>query len=114
MATAYTPANARGDLKTRRDLDLLIADWGIHHLHLSPERDGRRTGDLLFAVFRPDDAYLLQILPHGNWAELSLLETIVRNWPDGALINGALRGGLSLPRHTQQMSACGCGKEVCR
>jgi hypothetical protein len=40
--------------------------------------------------------YLLQILPHGNWAELSLLETIVRNWPDGALINGALRGGLSL------------------
>ncbi len=96
VATAYTPTNARGDLKTRRDLDLLIADWGIHHLHLSPQRDGKRSGDLLFAVFRPDDAYLLQILPHGNWAELSLLETIVRNWPDGALIHGALRGGLSL------------------
>ena len=42
----------------KNDRDLLIADWGIHHLHFSTqiESDGFviRTRDLLSAYFAPD------------------------------------------------------------
>jgi len=64
ITTAYEPASSRApNLQGRRDLDLLVADWGIHHLHLSTvlESDGfvKRTGELLFAAFAKDDAYLI-------------------------------------------------------
>jgi hypothetical protein len=73
----------------RKDLDLLLAEWGVHHLHLSMliQGDGfaKRTGDLLFVVLRPDDAYLIGIFPHGNWTKRSVAERAVRNWPDAEL-----------------------------
>jgi hypothetical protein len=69
----------------RRDLDLLLAEWGVHHLHMSDreESDGfvERTSDLLFAVVNREDAYLVDVYPHGSWADRSVVETIVRNWP---------------------------------
>jgi len=86
------PATTPTPLHLRADLDLLLADWGIHHLHLSPTNDGARTADLLFAVFRPDDAYLLQILPHGSWTDESLVAIIARNWPTARLLGGPLTG----------------------
>lgn len=73
----------------RKDLDLLLAEWGVHHLHLSEviESDGfaERTRDLLFVVFRPDDAYLIGIFPHGSWTKRSMAERAVRNWPEAEL-----------------------------
>jgi hypothetical protein len=85
---AHQP-QAPAALKKRRDRDLLIADWGIHHLHLTTklESDGfvKRTDDLLFAVFTPDDAYLLGIYPHGNWGLLDLVKVLVENWPNSNL-----------------------------
>ena len=92
VSVAYTPTTARTALRRRKDLDLLLADWGIHHLHLSSKSDGVRTADLLFAVFRPDDAYLLQVLPHGSWTDESLLEIIVGNWPNAGLLLGSVSG----------------------
>ena len=89
--TAYTPSAAQGPLQHRHDLDLLISDWGIHHLHLAQAPD--RSGLLLFVVFRPDDAYLVQLLPHGHWSGKSLVEIIMRNWPDAGMLtrlNGAV------------------------
>lgn len=84
-------ADATGKLGRRMDRDLLIADWGVHHLHLSTtiESDGlvSRTGDLLFAAFTPDDAYLINIYPHGSWALKEVLETAVRNWPEAGLLS---------------------------
>jgi len=32
--TAYVPTTKRKALRQRRDLDLLLGDWGVHHLHL--------------------------------------------------------------------------------
>ncbi|HTU36596.1 MAG TPA: hypothetical protein VMF35_01190 [Acidimicrobiales bacterium] len=93
-SVAYTESAARGRLKHRRDLDLLISNWGIHHLHL--ERAPERSALLLFTVFRPDDAYLLQLLPHGRWADSSLVEIIIRNWPDESLVMGQLKGAIGL------------------
>lgn len=76
--------------KHRRDRDLMVYDWGLHHLHLSTVVDEEgfvgRTEDLLFAGFLANDAYLIDIAPHGSWYLRSLLETIVLNWPDSGLV----------------------------
>lgn len=90
VTSTYASNNGRSPKNQRRpDLDLLVAEWGIHHLHLSTdvEADGfvRRTEDLLFAVFRPDDAYLIVIFPHGSWTESELATITVRNWPDAGV-----------------------------
>jgi len=73
----------------RKDLDLLLAEWGVHHLHLSMliQTDGfaKRTRDLLFVVFRPDNAYLIGVFPHGSWTKRSVAERAVRNWPNAEL-----------------------------
>lgn len=65
--------------------DLLLNDWGIHHLHLGTTigRDGfcARTGPLLFARITDTDFYALNVLSHGAWTEVQLLECLNRNWP---------------------------------
>jgi len=85
-------ADAAGKpLARRQDRDLLIADWGIHHLHLSTTvaQHGfvERTADLLFAAFALDHAYLIGIYPHGSWALKELVEVVVRNWPDVGIVH---------------------------
>lgn len=74
-----------------RDLDLLLNDWGVHHLHLSTELDSdgfvMRTKPLLFAVFKQDTAYLIDIFDHGGWASDAIPEIILRNWPDAGIIH---------------------------
>lgn len=73
--------------------DRLLADWGIHHLHLSTtlEPDGfvKRTGDVLFAAVTDSDAFLLGIYDHprhANWAAEEIFAVLVRNWPDSGLV----------------------------
>ncbi len=75
------------------DRDLLLAEWGVHHLHLSTEmrKDGftSRTADVLFVVFREADAYLLGIFDHPqheNWAAENIFAVMVRNWSDAGLV----------------------------
>lgn len=80
-ATQYVPSSERGSLRSRRDLDLLMSDWGIHHLHLSPTLDGGRTQNLLFLIVYSNDAFLIDILDHGHWTDVGLIEVVVRNWP---------------------------------
>ena len=85
---------ARGEtpkvLKRRPDLDLLLSDWGVHHLHLSTtiEADGfvARTKPLLLGVFHRTDAYLIDIIEHGDWTRESLMETVVRHWPNAGIL----------------------------
>lgn len=86
----FTPSGTRPARNDRRkDLDLLISDWGIHHLHLSmsldPDGFVSRTGDLLFAIFDPDDAYLIAVRPHGSWTTEDLVHIAIDNWPDAGL-----------------------------
>lgn len=97
IRTAYVPQAQRDKrLHRRSDLDLLISDWGLHHLHLTTkmESDGfvKRTDDLLFAAFTDEDAYLLGIYPHGSWALRELVEILVREWPDNSVVNASLSG----------------------
>jgi hypothetical protein len=78
-----TPHLSKGVANPVKD-DLMIADWRIHHLHLSTAIGGdgfvKRSGDLLFAAFDPDDAYLIGIYPHGGWAQQEVAEILIRNW----------------------------------
>ncbi|OAI39978.1 hypothetical protein AYO39_02165 [Actinobacteria bacterium SCGC AG-212-D09] len=92
VETAYISESDRPGLPGQRrdaDRDRMLNAWGIHHLHLSsePGRDGfnARGGDLLYAIFRPDHAYLLGIHTHNDWAREGLVRVIVRNWPDAGL-----------------------------
>ena len=92
VETAFIPDKHRPGLRPGQrdaDRDRMLNAWGIHHLHLSsaPGRGGftARGGDLLYAVFRPDDAYLLGIYTHNDWAREELVRVLVRNWPDAGL-----------------------------
>lgn len=80
----------------RADRDLLLAEWGVHHLHLSTEmgKNGftKRTADVLFVVFRGSGAYLLGIFghpQHENWAAEEIFAVMARNWPDAGLVHEA-------------------------
>lgn len=88
--------------------DGLLADWGIHHLHISitkrnpANRFYERTGPVMFAWIRDDDAYFIDIYPHGiafpeAWTRQELLKIVDRNWPhliDPYRLNGVV--GLSM------------------
>lgn len=67
-------------------LDGLLYDWGIHHLHLGLKYEAtgfvERTGPVLFAVFRPNDVYFVDVRDHEGWSDKGLLEIINRNWPE--------------------------------
>jgi hypothetical protein len=92
VGTAYVPTAVAQKQKKHQqsDRDLLIADWGIHHLHLSPhvKTDGfvTRTDDLLFAYFAQTDAYLINIYGHGSWALKEMIDICVHNWPDAGIL----------------------------
>lgn len=86
----YVNANGKKPHQ-RADLDLMLSAWGIHHLHFSQvvEPDGfvKRDGPIIFAVFRPDDAFLIDIMTHKDWAREHVIEVIVRNWPNAGLVH---------------------------
>lgn len=73
--------------------DRMLADLGIHHLHLSTELqdDGRwvkRGEDVLFVAFKPGDAYLIGVYRHvTDWAREDILATAARNWPDAGIVH---------------------------
>lgn len=95
VANSYVgPMSSAGGARRRRpDLDGLLAEWGIHHLHLSldlgPDGFSARTRDLLFAVFLPEDAYLIAVHSHEAWAKRSLVETCIRSWPSAGLFHAS-------------------------
>jgi hypothetical protein len=79
------------DFGRRRDLDLMLNDWGVHHLHISTEveADGyvKRDGPLLFAIFRPKTAYLIDVMGHRDWTRDHIMEVLVDEWPDEGIIH---------------------------
>jgi hypothetical protein len=99
VKVAYEPAATRAQKKSRKDLDLLLSEWHLHHLHLGTaiRTDGfiDRTTDLLFANFQEDDAYLIAILDHKGWTNLDLVTTSVHNWLSAGIFT-ALRGAIGL------------------
>lgn len=85
----FTANPSRQELTSRKDLDLLLNEWAIYHLHISDvlEGDGfvKRGKDLLMAAFRRDDAYLIDLLDHDAWTKENLVKIAVTDWPDAHL-----------------------------
>jgi hypothetical protein len=79
----------------RRDLDMLLNDWGIRHLHISSvvEANGfvKRDDHLLLVSFKPDAAYLIDVMSHRDmtyhkWVRHHLLEALASEWPHEGVI----------------------------
>lgn len=69
----------------KENLDLLLSEWGIHHIHF----DSNRSNKLLFVYIQETSVYFLDVLEHEDdegtietWTNTSLIEIIHRNWPD--------------------------------
>ena len=102
VSIGYASTQKKKNLNARQDLDMLLNDWGIHHLHLSDSiasngfvTRNRKDTNLLFAIFLPDTSYFLNILAHGDWGDDELVKIAVRNWPNDELfldLRGILPG----------------------
>jgi hypothetical protein len=81
---------------SRRDLDPLLNDWGVHHLHLGPhsheKRFVQRSKNLLLISFLDDHAYAVTLLAHGSWADENILCIMADNWPEDGVLLGSLSG----------------------
>jgi hypothetical protein len=70
-------------------LDLLLNDWGVHHLHLSTDVEAhgfvKRDDPLLLVMFRSEKAYFLAVGTHQSFADDQLVRIAVENWPEDKL-----------------------------
>lgn len=70
------------------DFDLMLNEWGIHHLHLdsSPAVGFKpRTRDVLYVILGRGAAYVLAVAPHGAWTSRQLIAAAQRTWPQQGL-----------------------------
>lgn len=76
---------SRAPINQRSDLDLMLNDWGVHHLHLGAHRPGEdfteRSANLLFVSFIGSNAYAITVMPHNDWSNEQVLQVIAENWP---------------------------------
>lgn len=79
-----TPYLSKGANRIR-NLDHLLYDWNIHHLHLGEHREGKsfseRTEELLFIYTTDKAIYFLSVLDHNSFENKELLSIIHNNWP---------------------------------
>jgi len=57
------------------------------HISTVSEADGfvERNGPIIFAIFKPERAYLVDVGNHGDWANENLIRTIIETWPNDGL-----------------------------
>ena len=69
--------------------DLLLYDWGIHHLHLNDKLNSKglieRSDYLLFFILKEDDVYFIDVTKHKledktEFSQQYLLGIVKRNW----------------------------------
>jgi hypothetical protein len=87
--------------------DLLLNDWGVHHLHFSPnpKRTKDKDKEILFVRFTNEEAYIIQAFPHGadhpyTWVNKQLVEIMHSNWPEA--ISGGRKYGVPGEKLDQQ------------
>lgn len=81
--------NDTSNIKKQKRTDLLYADWGIHHFHLSSEIDPEeyfsvRSDWLLFSLVYDDVICCVDVSHHKDknvFSRRKMLEIIYRNWP---------------------------------
>ena len=100
----------KGPINDTETTDLLLWDYGMHHLHLSRNVDDdgfvRRSNWLLMVILSDEDVYFVDIRPHQDaepkpgysgpdmtFVRQNLLEIVQANWP--ALIESSVLYGVS-------------------
>lgn len=77
--------------RKRPDLDLLLSDRQVHHLHLSlsPWRNGflGRTSPLLYAIIGRKEAFLIDILDHKSFSRERIAHIMIDNWPSASFVH---------------------------
>jgi hypothetical protein len=85
------PNLSTANLARLKHLDLLLSDWGIHHLHVSTvvESDGfvERDDPLLFSIFTSQKAYFIDVMGHQDFADDHLIRIVLDTWPDEGLFS---------------------------
>jgi hypothetical protein len=86
LGADLTPCQSRRILNLK-EVDPLLNDWGIQHLHLGTELEANRplikgTKDVLFVFFRDDDAYFITIADHSSWTDQGMLRVLHDNFPE--------------------------------
>ncbi|AUX31909.1 MULTISPECIES: hypothetical protein [Sorangium] len=76
--------------------DLLLKDWGVHHMHLGGRRIDssgivKRGGPLLFSFPTADSLYLIDVLDHNAFAAQRIVQILHDNWPQ-LIAHGKLPG----------------------
>ncbi|WP_446935796.1 hypothetical protein [Lysinibacillus fusiformis] len=70
--------------------DLLLYDWGIHHLHVNNNFDDKgfieRSDYILFFIINEDNVYFIDVTKHKledrtEFSQQNLLRIVKRNWP---------------------------------
>ncbi|MEX5266638.1 hypothetical protein [Kocuria sp. CPCC 204721] len=90
-----TPKQSR---KRRMELDAMLYDWGVYHLHLGTEPDPKepeyiaRKGPLVFAAVSSEEVLMVGIFGHGDWAKEQVAEIITTNWPQHSKLRPSLTG----------------------
>ncbi len=86
VRNGYLPRDSQHPLRDNPSLDLLLNDWGMHHLHISHElwRNGflGRRKEIVVAIFREHAAFLVDIVGHASWTDTALIRTAMNAWPD--------------------------------
>lgn len=112
---------------TKRDsrTDLLWADWGIHHLHLSnlplpKEQYFSKPADyLLFCIVGGDVVLAVDVLRHPDnvgFSNPELIQTVKRNWPgymDQFKVNGILTAKELSQADIHQFRSSGLNSTLC-
>lgn len=83
------PRGSRQQVNKSGYIDLMLLDWGIHHLHLGTEKiiKGKNKGliqglqQILFVFITDDKAYIIGIFDHSSWTKKAVLHIIHDNWP---------------------------------
>ncbi|WP_323161879.1 hypothetical protein [Pseudomonas fluorescens] len=79
-----TPHLSKYITRTKKT-DLMLNDWGIHHLHLGTRIENgfvERAGPLLFARITDEHFYAIDVYDHASWTNGKIVETVHRNWPE--------------------------------
>lgn len=61
--------------------DMLLNDWGIHHLHLAPLPDGRSSDLLVFVLVADRSMFMIEIADHAWFQHDRLVEIVHETWP---------------------------------
>lgn len=99
-----------GSRSTSRDKDLLLNDWGVHHLHLGTGPDQNnpnfiaRTDELLLVMLLSNTAYVIDIFAHKQWTSRAIVRAAIDSWPNVELfpqVKGVLpsRNGYTEAEH---------------